>query len=898
MKITFNKLNKKPIPRPIPWYKKLFKSQSGLALGETRTRKQTALFGQEQEHTLGETKVEDGKTYTLEEGTPSKPRWHRKDKDDDKKPDKIGDKLSDAINKKLAKEEKPGGPGKEPEYGVPDDIIMGDMELMVDQGATSVEAIADRLDQPLERIRRLADSMPDLFKEVKPETSEDIPEDLEEQLKHEPEEPEELFDKEKKEKATQREYTDVGEKIGGARKDLWVQKLKDGQLLRYSDFDFEDIDMHRDDANKVIKKDNFIPKQDKFIEELQNRGYDSPATFLLTKLVGSVAAKPKQNPTEQKRYIMGVDILDKTILRCKTLEDVTDGLNELREMYRGFSYPADVREKIAEYNVEMRGLNKRRLEKRREYSRIKTKLIEEEGGEPMRVQMQTRAVREFRSGMMDRDKYNELAETFKFPKLPEGSDKPIYDDTELGRVLADMEKLEGEFDNLNNQIMKLKAQYYDDNDNDPFSNKNVFESLGTRFIGSIYPTGGRGQLNAFEKASSQARSMKRDDWSWTEDITKRGGEKSITRIPEWKRIVPNEAEREGADPIKDTFKPDDLVEVYGIRGVEYGNWVDEESAKYHTQLAGLALHDLATVLGINPEKISYNGRLALAFGARGKGRASAHYESHRQVINITKFKGGGSLAHEWGHFIDNVVSVLSHGKLTKDNVWLSKGDVGPEIPDNVKTAFNDVMQAMKQGGERFKADVIPQEKSKFRPSREIVKKLEEKSPQEVYDEYALESKAGGATTYNKKLAQAIADYAKEKVTVTDFTKSTSNYVASSRQLGEYMYRDNELFARAFEAYVNDKLRERKMRNTYLVSGNDEKMAALYGYLARDEKTGMYEQTEKKQSEGDISLFPYPTGEERKRINRAIESFVEALKEDDMFEKAMSTFNLGWSNYER
>jgi len=111
MKLNFSK-QKKTIPqKPLPWYLRILrKSQLGLALGETRTKKQPSLF--EQEHTLGETKVEDGHTYTLEEGTPGKPRWHRKDEEvKDKKPDKIADKLSDAINQKLTKEpEKPVKP--------------------------------------------------------------------------------------------------------------------------------------------------------------------------------------------------------------------------------------------------------------------------------------------------------------------------------------------------------------------------------------------------------------------------------------------------------------------------------------------------------------------------------------------------------------------------------------------------------------------------------------------------------------------------------------------------------------------------------------------------------------------------------------------------------------------
>jgi len=64
-----------------------------------------------------------------------------------------------------------------------------------------------------------------------------------------------------------------------------------------------------------------------------------------------------------------------------------------------------------------------------------------------------------------------------------------------------------------------------------------------------------------------------------------------------------------------------------------------------------------------------DGALGIAFGARGTGRALAHYEPRTNIINITRYKGGrhaaipkeirfvntggvGAFAHEYGHFLD------------------------------------------------------------------------------------------------------------------------------------------------------------------------------------------------------------------------------------------------------
>ena len=63
--------------------------------------------------------------------------------------------------------------------------------------------------------------------------------------------------------------------------------------------------------------------------------------------------------------------------------------------------------------------------------------------------------------------------------------------------------------------------------------------------------------------------------------------------------------------------------------------------------------DLAMVCGVSPKALSLGGKLAMAFGARGVGKFNAHYEPDKVVINLTKTKGAGSLAHEWFHAIDN-----------------------------------------------------------------------------------------------------------------------------------------------------------------------------------------------------------------------------------------------------
>lgn len=118
--------------------------------------------------------------------------------------------------------------------------------------------------------------------------------------------------------------------------------------------------------------------------------------------------------------------------------------------------------------------------------------------------------------------------------------------------------------------------------------------------------------------------------------------------------------RKGKDATPDMFS-----DAFGFRGVEFGKWVTQgKNAKERQGMLNLAydaLHDLAAIVGIPPKAISLNGTMGLAFGSRGSGNASAHFERGNLVINLTKTKGAGTLAHEWFHALDNYFSRMRRG---------------------------------------------------------------------------------------------------------------------------------------------------------------------------------------------------------------------------------------------
>ena len=138
-------------------------------------------------------------------------------------------------------------------------------------------------------------------------------------------------------------------------------------------------------------------------------------------------------------------------------------------------------------------------------------------------------------------------------------------------------------------------------------------------------------------------------------------------------------------------EPNELINTFGFRGVQFGNWTNQKDRQMAINQAYNAFLDLAKILNVSPKAISLDGELGIAFGARGSGMASAHYEPSEVVINLTKTKGAGSLAHEWWHALDNYFSRKagnSLGNVTADRSIKMRGEL--------RKAYNDLVEKVEQ----------------------------------------------------------------------------------------------------------------------------------------------------------------------------------------------------------
>jgi hypothetical protein len=373
-----------------------------------------------------------------------------------------------------------------------------------------------------------------------------------------------------------------------------------------------------------------------------------------------------------------------------------------------------------------------------------------------------------------------------------------------------------------------------------------------------------------------------------------GGETKGPKEP--KRPILEAIDRKGPDRRKgrkivaEDFANDKGKSHFDFRGLQWGNYVRETKKTTMRQdlldVGWDALHDLAEHLGLPPKALSLQGpfRLAVAFGARGHGgKVNATYAPHQAVVNMTLKNGAGSLAHEWSHGFDHFLGEMGQMNpppyqsasvrtisgwdnvrtvKTSDYEWKKGAKQLPNLPPRLAKAALDVMQALHFQRESPEEAIARQDKE--------VKKAEDQlnSWKEGAERSRVLLKNGPnkyANSYLKKADQQIPIWEREvsrlkygdiyrKLVPTDYYQNAKKLSGPS---GEYWHRPAELFARAFESWVFDRLAEKGISSPYLVHGVEE------GRYAGPEYRGN----------------PYPTGRERRVINDKFDALAQALQAD-------------------
>ena len=154
--------------------------------------------------------------------------------------------------------------------------------------------------------------------------------------------------------------------------------------------------------------------------------------------------------------------------------------------------------------------------------------------------------------------------------------------------------------------------------------------------------------------------------------------------------------RGGWDIDAETFRA-----AFGFAGVEFGEYVSTGRRQDMVNAAYDALSDLASVLQMPRVMISLpinqeeqiHPALSAAFGARGSGGARnpmAHYESLRHVFNLTRDRGLGAIAHEWGHALDMSLGESLCFLSDRRGAGSQFGDMAPVLQDKMSAVMDTI----------------------------------------------------------------------------------------------------------------------------------------------------------------------------------------------------------------
>ncbi|MFT9600291.1 LPD1 domain-containing protein [Mesobacillus sp.] len=372
--------------------------------------------------------------------------------------------------------------------------------------------------------------------------------------------------------------------------------------------------------------------------------------------------------------------------------------------------------------------------------------------------------------------------------------------------------------------------------------------------------------------------------SWDELLEKKEGKKGVSRRPVWERTLPERPDRIGG-PQSPIEKPEDLLEFFGYRGVQFGHYVEDQKGIEHLLRSSEAMMDLAGILDIDYTSLSLGGALGMAYGARGRGgNALAHFEPMSNVINMTKERGClGVFGHEWWHALDCYIHLLSHkSKNGRIGFASNPESLGTGIEPLIEILFRELIDAIMVGdsiahyentnkpeirwrGTYFKQVYNRHNGNLFEAMKEKIEESEKtlQSDMAFYSRFSqqsdkkIEKMKKKIERDNKSFAQALAWYHEqqtgERVDRIPYPSDKSNYFQQSLVLdrqkeGKYWSSSVELTARAFESYIQDKLKASGRKSDYLVAGTRDGIA-------------------------------FPMGEERERINQKFDLIIKLLKEN-------------------
>ncbi|SMF93905.1 hypothetical protein SAMN02949497_1201 [Methylomagnum ishizawai] len=675
--------------------------------------------------------------------------------------------------------------------------------------------------------------------------------------------------------------------IGGSRKELAAQMIRqagrEGRQLRATDIDWQEIEQNPREAKELITKSNLFGAVD--WDALKAGGMEPGAGFLVDRVYASLAPEPPEDSAQARRdYAVGLESLRTRLEACKTPDEVTDALNTLRDEYEGAILNA---QEAADYQKAQgiyRGIADRRWALSKERDALVQAMINPgHEASALGYKQQRRLDKGWKADPALEGQIRQLKAAAEQARADLEEWDARHPEVAKGRTDSPMAQAVGQaYGVMRSIVEKAKARNQEEN---PVHR--AWKLMGPRFLGILNYRRREGS-DAFREHLAAAKIGKIEDWSWAEKERKTVDAPKATKGQvRFQLQVAETFERKGGQPVK-VASTAALKAMFGLRDVQSGNWVlsDPAAAAFHVQKSAEALSDLADLLDVEPGQIAMNGRVALAFGARGRGAAGgmaarAHYEPVHRTINLTKLGGGGSLGHELFHAIDNLIGEVETGQASSKDVYASEDPA--LLPEGeLRDAMIAFRRAMLDGphrlGEKIRYTDKDVKTARYNIDRSITRGVAGiiKAAGDIHAAVrAVDAHFAGRTDKMseknrkdwRKMAAAYYDAKPaggEALVESGPTLSAFAFEASkldSDDHGKYWSKPREMAARAFQAWCEDRLAGQGRRNDYLSSMADNRY-----YRLLDQK-------------------PFPEGEERDRINMALDGLVVALRKAGTLAKA-------------
>ena len=397
---------------------------------------------------------------------------------------------------------------------------------------------------------------------------------------------------------------EFGHKIGGSKRDLWKAR---GLMV-------EDIlEMNESEKDKFIKKDNVWPKPD--YNALKEQNIPVVAIYFRKKIRDAVSTRPS---CVEKR-----DTYIETVRIIKNLAESIENENDIKNAF----------DKIVNSGLAI-------CNHGRHYS-LSEDMREAGGSKLFRVIANASIIK---LGMDIKKKqflYSDKDRILsKYTFLQKNSLLMNVDNTSVNNTTKDMGlKIPGGWMLICN-CTKEKFYAIEDGACIVLSGHDYIDNFETK-----------------EEAENMIISQENKSVPLNDEKTKKERKK---------KFVPKQLEhvkRVGEEYLHRHATADDYIKTFGFYGGEFGTWMSELDRQASLDMGYDAFMDLTKAINIEPIGIGMDGQLSIAFGARGSGSAMAHYEPLRRVINLTKTKGAGSLAHEYGHALDYILSAVINNEL-------------------------------------------------------------------------------------------------------------------------------------------------------------------------------------------------------------------------------------------